>query len=76
MRVYKVTIHYGQHEVYYVHADDVAAATTFAIARDDKIAAEVECSPDEHRRVTRVEEFCSSEQVIGPPVSFVKPKAA
>lgn len=76
MRIYKVTMHCGQHENYYVHANCVASAVRFAVERDDKLLAEAGDTADYYRRATAVDEFCGADQFVGPPVSFVKKRAA
>lgn len=76
MRIYTVTVYCGQHDTYYVHADEVASAAKFALDRDDKLTRESEAEVDPYRRVKSVTEFCSEEQFVGPPASFVKRKSA
>lgn len=75
MRIYKVAVYCGQHETYYVHADDVATAGHFALQRDDQLAKDMDVETDCYRRITSVGEFCDAGQFAGPPVSFVKRRA-
>ena len=78
MRIYAVTMAYGQYETYYIHADDVASAARFALERDSKLWREAgnDDEPDHYRRVKSVTEYCAVEQFVGPLVNFMKPKKA
>jgi hypothetical protein len=78
MRIYAVAVAFGQHESYYVHAEDVATAARFALERDDSLWREAgnDDKPDHYRRVKGVTEYCECEQFVGPPVNFTKKNAA